>query len=263
MNLPRRNDRSLIRIVALRIVPPTIPIRLPVSASSAGRSAYSDGIAEAFGERNLTWSVTSDAEWPQRFAHFAHNNRIKGEANRGEQEEQFVTEDAIGNPLGDLLHGALSEYEFGVLEHGFAPHGRDYRFVIQDSLCSDPGTYELVFTHVVDLKYETRVGDTVWQTSWTDEFTDYAKWKNSGEREGYVFGTDWSLAYPGIKIPASSRKAQEWSERLEHPMYSASIETDRFFISLVFSKVCHRKLSAETEVVRQVLIPLSPPDEKK
>jgi hypothetical protein len=43
----------------------------------------------------------------------------------------------------------------------------------------------------------------------------------------------------------------------------SSIETDRFFISLVFSKVRHRKLSAETEVVRRVLIPLSPPDEKQ
>jgi hypothetical protein len=132
-----------------------------------------------------------------------------------------VTEGATGNPLGDLLHGALSEYGFGVLKHGFAPHGRDYRFVIQDSLCGDPGTCELVFTHVVDLKYETRVGNTVWQTSGTDEFTDFAKWKGSGEPEGYVFGTDWSLAYPGIKTSASSREAQDWSERLQHPMYSA------------------------------------------
>jgi hypothetical protein len=171
-----------------------------------------------------------------------------------------VADDAIGNPLRDLFNGALSEYDFGVLEHGFAPHGRDYKFVIQDSLCSDPGTYELVFTHVVDLKYKTRVGDTVLQTSWTDEFTDYAKWQASGEPEGYVFGTDWSLAYPGITVPASSPEAQGWSERLQHPMYSAIVETDRFSISLVFSSVRHRKVSDQTEVVRRVVIPLSPPN---
>jgi hypothetical protein len=166
-----------------------------------------------------------------------------------------VTE-AADNPLTGLLDGTLSVCDFGVLEHGFAPHGRDYRFVIQDSLCGNPGTYELTFKHVVDLKYETRVSENAWQISWTDEFTDYEKWKASGEPEGYVFGTDWSLAYPGIKVPHSSPEAQEWSKRLQRPMYSVSFETDRFYISLVFSEVRHRKLSDETGTVRRVVIHL-------
>jgi hypothetical protein len=113
------------------------------------------------------------------------------------------------NPLTKLMKGTLSEYDFGVLEHGFAPHGRDYRFLIQDSLCSDPGTYELIFTHVVNLKYETRVSEKIWPISWADEFTDYARWKASGEPEGYVFGTDWSVAYPGISILPESTGAQD------------------------------------------------------
>lgn len=171
-----------------------------------------------------------------------------------------MSDDATENPLTKLLKGALSEYDFGVLEHGFAPHGRDYRFVIQDSLCNDPGTYELTFTHVVDLKYETRVAEKVWPISWADEFTDYAKWKASGEPEGYVFGTDWSLAYPGISIVLASLEAQDWTKRLQRPMYSASVETDRFYISLVFSDVRHRKLSDEVGVVRKVVIPLSASD---
>ncbi|WP_162601357.1 hypothetical protein [Occallatibacter savannae] len=49
-----------------------------------------------------------------------------------------------GNPISLLLNGSLTDCDFGVMEHGFAPHGRDYRFVIQDSLCRDPGTYELI-----------------------------------------------------------------------------------------------------------------------
>jgi len=167
--------------------------------------------------------------------------------------------DMTENPLSRILNGSLSQYDFGVLEHGFAPHGRDYRFVIQDSLCNDPGTFELTFTHVVNLKYETRVAEAVWPISWADEFTDYAKWKASGEPEGYVFGTDWSLAYPGISILLASPEAQDWSKRLQRPMYSASVETDRFCISLVFSGVHHRKLSDEIGVVRKVLIPLPAP----
>jgi len=167
-----------------------------------------------------------------------------------------MTDDATDNPLTVLLNGTLSEYDFGVMEHGFVSHGRDYRFVIQDSLCIDPGTYELTFTHVVDLKYETRIGEKVWQISWADEFTDYTRWKAAGEPDGYVFGTEWSLAYPGITKLPSSPEAEDWSKRLERPMYAASIETDRFCIALVFNQVRHRKLSNETGVVRKVLIPL-------
>lgn len=164
--------------------------------------------------------------------------------------------DETENPLKKLLNGTLSDCDFGVLDHGFASHGRDYRFIIQDSLCKDPGTYELTFTHVVDLRYETRVAEKVWSISWADEFTDYAKWKAAGEPEGYVFGTEWSLAYPGITTSPASPEAQDWSTRLQRPMYSASIETDRFRISLVFSEARYRKTSDETGVVRQVIIHL-------
>jgi hypothetical protein len=173
--------------------------------------------------------------------------------------KKSMSENTSEHPLQKLLDGTLSEYDFGVLEHGFAPHGRDYRFLVQDSLCKDPGTYELIFTHVVELKYETRVAEKVWPASWGDEFTDYARWTASGEPEGYVFGTDWSLAYPGISILFGSPEAQDWSRRLQRPMYSASVTTDRFCISLVFSEARHRKLSEEVGVVRQVVIHLSGP----
>lgn len=167
-----------------------------------------------------------------------------------------MSDNVTGNPISVLLNGTLADCDFGVMEHGFAPHGRDYRFVIQDGLCRDPGTYELIFTHVVDLHYKTRIGENSWQISWADEFTDFAAWEAAGEPEGYVFGTNWSLAYPGIKVPHASPEAEDWSKRLRRPMYSASIETDRFCISLIFSEVRHRKLSDETRVVRQSVIHL-------
>ena len=111
----------------------------------------------------------------------------------------------------------------------------------------------------MDLKYETRVGEELWPISWAVEFTDYARWKASGKPEGYVFGTDWSLGYPGISILLASPEARDWSNRLQRPMYAASVETDRFCISLVFSEARHRKVSDEVGVVRQVLIPLPTP----
>jgi hypothetical protein len=159
--------------------------------------------------------------------------------------------------LTELLKSSiLSECDFGVMEHGFLPHGRDYRFLIEDSLCSDPGTYELIFTHVVDLRYETRIGDTTWQHSWTDEFTDYAKWTQAGAPDGYVFGTEWSLAYPGLSVSPSSPEAVKWSHRLQRPMFLATVKTDKFSIALIFNSVQHKKLSTATGTVKQVIMPL-------
>jgi hypothetical protein len=173
-----------------------------------------------------------------------------------EDEDQYcVGHDQLNHLLSS---GSLSELDFGVIEHGFLPHGRDYRFVIEDSLCIDPGTYELIFTHVVDLRYETRVSDASWQQSWSDDFTNYAQWVQAGEPEGYVFGTDWSLAYPGMSVDDASPEAAKWSERLQRPMFFTKVETDRFNIALVFSGVQHRKLSSSVAVLKQVLIPLGP-----
>jgi len=116
-------------------------------------------------------------------------------------------------------------FDFAVMEHEFAPHGRDYVFVIQDA-----GTRELTFTHVVDLKYATRVHDDLWLRSWTDEFIDHSAWQAAGEPQGYVFGTNWSLAYPGISLPDACPEAEAWSNRLGRQMHAVAVDTDRFSI---------------------------------
>ncbi len=97
------------------------------------------------------------------------------------------------NPLAAHLSEWLPAVDVAVLGHGFAPHGRDYIVVIQDSIGPKPGTYELTFTHIVHLTYETRVHD--------DVLIDYSRWQAAGEPSGYFWGNNWSLAYPGIEAP--------------------------------------------------------------
>ncbi|HJQ61052.1 MAG TPA: hypothetical protein VJ890_29375 [Vineibacter sp.] len=144
------------------------------------------------------------------------------------------------------------------MNHGFAVHGRDYVIVIQLALASrHPGTYELTFTHVVELAFETRVRDDVWPTSWSDEFIDYSAWLTAGEPDGYVWGCNWSLAYPGITALASTPKSEEWTRRLGKDMFQMSIETDRFCISLVFHDVRIENQSDDASIVSQVILPLS------
>jgi hypothetical protein len=150
----------------------------------------------------------------------------------------------------------MADCDFAVLAHGFSPHGRDYMLMIEDCLGRDPGRHELVFTHCVTLDYETRVRDDVWPVSWGDEFVDYQQWKAAGEPDGYVWGTEWSNAYPGFSIVPESSLASDWSRRIGHPFFEATLETDRFFLRIVFHDLRHRKVSGDTSTISQVTVPL-------
>jgi len=150
----------------------------------------------------------------------------------------------------------LPELDFAVLAHGWAKHGRDYIIVVENSLGGDPGQHEITLTHCVRVEYETRVRDEVFQRSWSDEFTDYKRWQDAGEPDGYVWGTNWSNAYPGLVIVRNSEVADEWSARLNKAMHEITLETDRFFMRLVFHSVQSRKLNDCTATISKVMIPL-------
>jgi hypothetical protein len=159
------------------------------------------------------------------------------------------------HPLDELLKW-LPEVDFAVLEHRFAIHGRDYILLIEDGLSSNRGQHEITFTHCVLAEYETRVMDEVWPKSWGDEFTDYEVWTSAKEPEGYVWGTNWSLAYPGIRAIRDSANATEWSRRLGKQMFEATLETDRFRLRLIFHSIRVRKVSEKTATISQTITPL-------
>jgi hypothetical protein len=159
------------------------------------------------------------------------------------------------HPLDELLRW-LPEVDFAVLGHRFASHGRDYIVLIEDCLSLDKGQHEITFTHCVSVNYETRVRDDVWPKSWSDEFTDYSKWISASEPDGYIWGTNWSLAHPGIKAARDSPNAAEWSRRLGKQMFEITLETDLFFLRLIFHSIRTHKISELTETVSQVINPL-------
>jgi hypothetical protein len=159
------------------------------------------------------------------------------------------------HPLDELLRW-LPEMDFGVMEHRFANYGRDYIVLVEDCLGSNKGRHEIIFTHCVKAEYETRVRDDVWPQSWTDELIDYNRWINAGEPGGYVWGTSWSLAYPGIRANRDSAEAAEWSRRIGKPMYETTLETDLFFLRLIFHSIRTRKVGDSADTVSQVIVPL-------
>lgn len=146
--------------------------------------------------------------------------------------------------------------DFAVLEHRFASHGRDYIVLIEDCLSANHGQHEIAFTHCVRVDYVTRVRDEVWPKSWSDEFTDYERWTSAKEPDGYVWGTNWSLAYPGIRANRDSAQAAEWSNRLGKQMFETTLGTDRFFLRLIFHSIRSRKISDKSETISRAVIPL-------
>jgi hypothetical protein len=159
---------------------------------------------------------------------------------------------AYVHPLDELLKW-LPDVDFAVLEHRFAGHGRDYILFIE---ALNQGQHEIAFSHCVRADCETRVTDEVWPKSWSDEFIDYERWTSAKEPDGYVLGTNWSLAYPGIRAIRDSSQASEWTTRLGKQMFEATLETDRFFLRLIFHSIRSRKISDKSATISQIIHPL-------
>ncbi|HWT52295.1 MAG TPA: hypothetical protein VN113_08970 [Caulobacter sp.] len=157
------------------------------------------------------------------------------------------------NPLGVVIAEWLSECDFAVLSHGFLEHGRDYAITIQNDLGQDRGTHILVFTHVVAMAYETAVSDDAWRQSWDDVFLDYTE---AVDLDGYVWGTNWSNAYPGLIAPDDDPDALAWANRVGRPMYAMALTTDRFRLRLIYSEVRSRKVGDDVSLIQQTIIPL-------
>ncbi|MGF1631677.1 MAG: hypothetical protein ACFCUT_19550 [Kiloniellaceae bacterium] len=162
----------------------------------------------------------------------------------------------LKNPLALAMEDWLAGCDFAVMGHGFAKHGRDYVLVIEDIIGRDRGTHRLIFTHVVSLKYETAQSDESWRQSWDDRFIDYEAYLEAGEPEGYPWYYNYSGAWPGLKAPDSTPGSLRWSEKLGHPMFEMSLETDRFRLAMIFHNLRTEKLSEETPTVSRSVIPL-------
>jgi hypothetical protein len=158
------------------------------------------------------------------------------------------------------VRDTLSElFDLPILEHHFAPHQRDYQVVAE--LGGDTtarGRYLYTFTHCPYARLITNVKDAVWQESWSDKFIDYEQANRDGPPDGYVWGVNWSMAYPGPTYVENSALAASWSERLAHQMHEATIDTDAFSLQLVFHDLNVRKISEDVAVYDKVTSPLAP-----
>ena len=135
----------------------------------------------------------------------------------------------------------LSKYggfvDAAILRHGFTAYNRDYDILF--SLYGG-GKYLLRFSHGPEVTTTTICCD---KQAWSDVFIDYNEWLAAGEPDGWVWGTCWSGAYPGLRYIDNSPRAKELSERIGKQMHEVIIETDAFDIWIVFYDFTVTKLN--------------------
>ncbi|WP_223178451.1 hypothetical protein, partial [Sphingobium scionense] len=67
---------------------------------------------------------------------------------------------------------------------------------------------------------------------------------------------NWSLAYPGFTIIEDHPNVSLWTEKLQHPMFAASLASDRFKMTFIFHGAHMVKLSDAVSTVSRVIYPL-------
>jgi hypothetical protein len=148
-------------------------------------------------------------------------------------------------------------FDLPVLSHGFAPYQRDY--LIESEIGGtgpNRGRYLFTFTHCPVANLTTTIRDDSWKLSWDERFIDYQRWIGSGEPEGYVWGVNWSMAYPGPTYVEASQLAATWQARLGHEMHEAVIETNAFSLQLVFHDLRVERTGDTVSVYDQVSFPV-------
>jgi hypothetical protein len=146
----------------------------------------------------------------------------------------------------------------GILAHGFTPYKRDYFFHIE-TLWKEPlaGQYLLLFRHCYEFDYNIVAEPKILTESWEDLFTDFEKYQAAGEPEGYVWGTNHMLAYPGFRLIQDSPRAAHWTARLGKQMQETCLEAEIFQMNLIFYDWTLTKINDETNLIRQIIFPIS------
>ena len=152
-------------------------------------------------------------------------------------------------------------FDVAVLSHGFSSHMRDYDIIAEVGGAGveeqGSGRYLYRFTHCTEAHCVTRVSDDGWRASWSDTYINYESWIQAGEPGGFVWGVQWSMAYPGLTYVEGSDLASHWSKRLGMPMHEVRIETEAFALNLAFHDVYVTKLGDQVSVIDRVIIPLT------
>jgi hypothetical protein len=135
------------------------------------------------------------------------------------------------------LRRALDEiFDQALVRHGFVPYMRDYELVVHAT--ADPATgiepaeLRYLFRHCVQANCATTVPAETWRGSLDDRLIDYA---TGVDLDGYVWGVNWQVLYPGATLVTDSPAARRWATALGIDFHEVRIQTNAHDLTLVFS----------------------------
>ncbi len=150
---------------------------------------------------------------------------------------------------------AFDVFDNALLFHAYKKYIRDHELLVEVHVGpADLRTYSYLFKYCVEADIRTSVAEHVYKQSLDDRLTNYDSGK---DLDGYVWGVNWSLMYPGWTLATSSERANRWTERLGIEFHEVRIETNAYTMTLVFSDLAVAKLSDHiTSGINQTFIPL-------
>ena len=144
-----------------------------------------------------------------------------------------------------------------ILSHGFMPYMRDYCFIIETRWGEGySGQYQLLFKHCYELKYKAVPSTEFIVKSWADLYTDFGEWEKAGSPEGFVWGANWSMSYPGFSLVEGSKLAGKWSAVLGKEMKEIEVETEAYKLNFIFHEWTLKKLNSNSDLINKAIKPL-------
>lgn len=144
----------------------------------------------------------------------------------------------VGVNSHELSAAFENVFDQAIVFHGFAEYMRDYDVFVYAT--ADPRTgikpeyLRYRFTHCVRASVTTAVEPRVWTQSLDERLLDHQAAIEAG-LDGYVWGVNFQVIYPGMTLLEGSTEAAEWADRLGIPFHEALIETNGHNLELVFS----------------------------
>ncbi|NAS26605.1 hypothetical protein GT755_33635 [Herbidospora sp. NEAU-GS84] len=145
------------------------------------------------------------------------------------------------------LQQALDDvFDQALLSHGFTTYMRDYQLVIHTTADPRsgiaPATLRYLFRFCVQADCTTTVPAEIWRKSQDDRLITYP---TGVDLDGYVWGVQWQLLYPGATVVTDSPTARNWAAAVGIDFHEVRIQTNAHDLTLIFSDLRIEELPSE------------------
>ncbi|MEU8544160.1 hypothetical protein AB0C52_29900 [Streptomyces sp. NPDC048717] len=136
-------------------------------------------------------------------------------------------------------------FDHAVVYHGYTTYMRDYEVVVHVTSDSRtgiaPAHLRYLFRYCVEVRCETSLRPETWRVSLDDRLVDSV---TGDGLDGFVWGVEWQMLYPGARLLAEPEATRRWSKALGIDFHEACIESGAHKLTLLFSELQVSELPA-------------------